>query len=603
MTLTLSITNHDRLDNGMPTEFVLHRRGALIGRSPTCDWSLPDGRNFISSRHAEVSFGDGFYTLNDISMNGTILNGAPDRMSAPRRIENGDVFTFGHYEIRATLSGEAAAAVERQQDAVAAAAQANAWRGWGGEAAPAAPADTGWRAAPSGAWGGAPAASGNDGWGSAPPPPAQGGNVVPPISGGEGWSLSARAPDIEVRSAWGAPAASPQEPASAWSSAVPDRPPPPSTDDIWGKLADNNVVDWARGGFGAPAASAADPLGLAKPAGRDALGGGAQAQGGWGAPAPAPVPAPSQPAAGWGAAEPSAGGWGAEPTPAPTPSASAWGAPPPPAAAPASAGWGAPEPTPPAPSGWAAPPAEPPPPAQQPAWGAAPGEQPAPPPRMTPAAPSPEPAPTPAPSPAAAGADPTALAHAFIAALGTPSGAIKDLSPSTMERAGQLFRRLVAGLVVMVEARARAKSQLGAEATAFEFEGNNPIKFARSPEEAIATLLNPQQRGFMTAERAVEDAYFDLQSHQMATLKAMQGALRATLDRFSPTAIRQRAEGAGVMARILPGARDAALWQAYEKEFGGVAMGSDEAFMDVFSKEFRRAYEEQAAQQRARRRS
>ena len=44
----------------------------------------------------------------------------------------------------------------------------------------------------------------------------------------------------------------------------------------------------------------------------------------------------------------------------------------------------------------------------------------------------------------------------------------------------------------------------------------------------------------------------------------------------------------------LPGARDAALWQAYEKEFGGVAMGSDEAFMDVFAKEFRRAYNEQA---------
>jgi type VI secretion system protein ImpI/type VI secretion system protein len=48
------------------------------------------------------------------------------------------------------------------------------------------------------------------------------------------------------------------------------------------------------------------------------------------------------------------------------------------------------------------------------------------------------------------------------------------------------------------------------------------------------------------------------------------------------------------MAKILPGARDAALWKAYEKEFGGVAHGSDEAFMDMFAKEFRRAYEEMA---------
>ena len=150
----------------------------------------------------------------------------------------------------------------------------------------------------------------------------------------------------------------------------------------------------------------------------------------------------------------------------------------------------------------------------------------------------------------------------------------------------------------MLEARARAKSQMGAESTAFEVDGNNPIKFARTPEEAIAALLNPSARGFQDAGPAIENAFFDLQSHQIATLRAMQGALRATLDRFSPNAIRQRAESGGLLARILPGARDAALWQAYEKEFGGVAQGSDEAFMDVFAKEFRRAYEEQSRAQR-----
>ena len=103
----------------------------------------------------------------------------------------------------------------------------------------------------------------------------------------------------------------------------------------------------------------------------------------------------------------------------------------------------------------------------------------------------------------------------------------------------------------------------------------------------------------MAAGAAVEDAFYDLQSHQMATLKAMQGALRATLDRFSPTAIKSRAESKGLMAKIMPGAREAALWQAYEREFGGVAQGSDEAFMDIFAKEFRRAYEEQANARRA----
>jgi type VI secretion system FHA domain protein len=182
----------------------------------------------------------------------------------------------------------------------------------------------------------------------------------------------------------------------------------------------------------------------------------------------------------------------------------------------------------------------------------------------------------------------------LLAAAGLSAQDLKGPPKQVAARAGALLRRLVAGLVVLVEARARAKSQMGAESTRLEFDGNNPIKFARSPEQALAQLLSAPERGFMDPDRAVEDAFYDLQSHQMATLKAMQGALRATLDRFSPESIRNRAQTKGFLASILPAARDAALWRAYEREFGGVAKGSDEAFMDVFAKEFRKAYEDQS---------
>ncbi|MGH1558795.1 type VI secretion system-associated FHA domain protein [Caulobacter segnis] len=87
-----------------------------------------------------------------------------------------------------------------------------------------------------------------------------------------------------------------------------------------------------------------------------------------------------------------------------------------------------------------------------------------------------------------------------------------------------------------------------------EFDGNNPLKFTRSADRALAQMLNRPDRGFMPSDRAVEDAFRDLQAHQMATLTAMQGALAATLDRFSPSAIRGRAENKGLLARIVPGA-------------------------------------------------
>ena len=185
-----------------------------------------------------------------------------------------------------------------------------------------------------------------------------------------------------------------------------------------------------------------------------------------------------------------------------------------------------------------------------------------------------------------------AALDAFLAGAGMQRDVIHQDPESALHQGGKLLRNLVAGLVVMLEARARAKSQMGAQSTGLEIAGNNPLKFARSPEQALRHILNPAERGFMGADLAVEDGWRDLQAHQLATLKAMQGALRSTLDRFSPKAIRGRAETRGMLEKIMPGARDAALWKAYEREFSGVAFDSDEAFMDIFAKEFRKAYDD-----------
>ncbi len=563
MPLTLTLRNTDRLDNGSPTSLVLDQRGAIIGRAATVDWCLPDPTRELSSRHCEVQFRDGAYVLTDISTNGTFLQGSSGRLPGPHTIAAGDVFVIGPFEIVAALDAATAAAMAARN----AAPPPPAWKGWGPsggtDAASPAPAASGWDAVPatsaisgagpmSGSWAAPstvpapPAPAASSGWGAAPvappaapsavspaaspgwgptaaappPPPAAGGWGAPPppaSGGGGGWGAPPPPPAPAATGGWGAPApgpaanafapaptaaqptastwetpAAPPPPASDWSTPV-AAPPPPSAADVWGQVAASNVVDWARGGFGAPA------------------------------PAPAFPPADASAFAAMPAASP-----------------------PSPAAAPL---------------------------AEQTAMAV------------------PASAPLPAPTPAAAASAPGGIEH-LLAATGLAPSALKQEPAAVLHQAGDVLRRLVAGFVVMLEARARAKSQLGAAGTSLEFDGNNPLKFARTPEQALAQLLNPAERGFMPADRAIEDAFRDLQAHQVATLKAMQGALRATLDRFSPTAIRGRADQKGLIAKIMPGARDAALWQTYEREFGGVAQGSDEAFMDVFAKEFRKAYDE-----------
>ena len=488
MSLTLTILGRDRLDNGLPAQLQLNERGAIIGRSPTVSWCLPDPSNFVSSRHCEIGYRDGGYVLTDTSTNGTAVNGAP--VSGPYRLRTGDVVAIGSYQIRVEIAGEAA-----PSSAASATQASGGWAGWD-NVTPAATASSGddWnRPAPQAAitgggamsqnWTPPTAKSEDSAWGAPPP-------VTPaaPEQPAQAWgSAPASTPSgTPVSDPWGSPPPpQPAQAASGWSSEGHGT--APAGDDIWGKISDGYVVDWARGGFGQPVtpAPAADPLGLNRK--------------------------PDLP----------------------------------PAAAP---------------QAWA----------------------------------SSAPSPAPAAQPVSYAVSGSAFGN-FVGTLGLDASALKASEAQTLETSAILLRRLIAGMVVMLEARARAKAQMGAQTTSLSFDGNNPMKFARTPEQALLQLLNPPERGFMPAEKAIEDAFLDLQSHQMATLRAMQGALKATLDRFSPNAIRERAEQKGIMAKIFQDSRDAALWKAYEREFSGVVSGSDEAFMDVFSKEFRKAYEELTA--------
>ena len=499
MTLTLAITNVDKLENGVSTRLKLDRHGAVIGRSPHADWSLPDPRSYISSTHCEIDYRDGAYVLVDKSTNGTFLNGRPERLTRAHTLCDGDVFLIGHYEVKVMLSGQVAKPAGSNPEP-------RNWGGWDAHvesaSAKADPAE--WsRPAPQSAIGGQGPMSQN--W--APP--------------------AASAQAAEPASVW-ASITPPTEPASSWSSPVTGASSTPSAVDVWGALAAGAAVDWKRSGFGASAPDGPDRFGLSpvSPAASDRLGSPYANR------LESAAPSSSAASSAWGAVERASGR--AEPTTIPVdPTGAAYN-----------------------------------------------------------------------PAPNSAGASSPREDHqghasrewsAFVTAAGLDPSTLHSAPEEALAAAGEALLRMTGGLIVMLEARAKQKSQLGAQGTTLEFQGNNPLKFARTREQALSQLLNPPVRGFMPAETAIEDAFKDLQAHQMATLMAMQGALAATLARFSPSAIRDRAESRGVLAKIIPAARESELWKAYEREFEGVVKGSDEAFMDVFAREFRLAYERTAA--------
>lgn len=73
MDLVLEVISTQKYDEGFPVRKIFHMAGGLIGRSPDCDWCLPDRQRLLSKKHALITYEGGVYYIEDISSNGIIL--------------------------------------------------------------------------------------------------------------------------------------------------------------------------------------------------------------------------------------------------------------------------------------------------------------------------------------------------------------------------------------------------------------------------------------------------------------------------------------------------------------------------------------------------
>ena len=211
-----------------------------------------------------------------------------------------------------------------------------------------------------------------------------------------------------------------------------------------------------------------------------------------------------------------------------------------------------------------------------------------PPPATAPHAPPVRPPPTAAPQAAPDAAD-GALLMAFLQGVGMTD--VRPGDPAAMMRnLGEAFRTLVAGLRGVLIARASIKSEFRIEQTMIRARGNNPLKFSAGDDDALAALLGTGRRTDMTAAAAVADALKDIRLHELASMAAMQSAVRTLLDGLAPAKLRAQAEQGGGMS-VLPAQKKARAWDAYETLHARTVQALSDDFDSVFGKAFARAYE------------
>jgi type VI secretion system protein ImpI/type VI secretion system protein len=198
-------------------------------------------------------------------------------------------------------------------------------------------------------------------------------------------------------------------------------------------------------------------------------------------------------------------------------------------------------------------------------------------------------APAPTAAPPAEAPDDTAVIEAFLRGVALSDAKLTD-PEKTLERIGAALRASVTGLRQTLMARASIKDEFRIEQTMIRPSGNNPLKFSLDDDDALATLLGTGRRGGMPADEAIAEAFEDLRMHELATISAMQEAVRVLLGQFAPEIIEQKAGGGGL--QIHPAQKKAKAWEAFGQLHKSVTQALSDDFDSVFGKAFARAYEQ-----------
>jgi len=275
--------------------------------------------------------------------------------------------------------------------------------------------------------------------------------------------------------------------------------------------------------------------------------------------------------------------------------ASIWGLSPPPeaVAAPVVASaptapddiWGAPPPPPPVRESVSTPVAD---------W-ASPPPPPAPPPIAVAPAPSPRVAVAPpAPAPTAPGSDDAycEFLASFARALGLPEQTFAGATPAQLgEQLGALTRLMAEETRQLLRARAEAKRLTrSASHTIIEAQGNNPLKFAPTTEEALRIVFGAPRPGYLSAGPAFAQAFVDVKAHEVRTYAAMQEAVRMLSDSLDPAAI-EKGQGKDTGIASLVGSRKARLWDRYVERWAAMSPRSGDKLADAFMRNFADCYD------------
>lgn len=169
----------------------------------------------------------------------------------------------------------------------------------------------------------------------------------------------------------------------------------------------------------------------------------------------------------------------------------------------------------------------------------------------------------------------------------------KAITADTFHTIGTMLRASIQGAMDVLASRARIKNEMHLDVTTIRPIQNNPIKFSVSADEALAKLLLQQDKGYLLAEEAVNEAFNDIRAHQLSVIVGMQTALLAILKRFDPEKLEHRLQKQSPMSANIPIRKKTMLWDLFEQLYEEIGHEAEDDFYHLFGQAFAESYDEQ----------
>jgi type VI secretion system FHA domain protein len=182
---------------------------------------------------------------------------------------------------------------------------------------------------------------------------------------------------------------------------------------------------------------------------------------------------------------------------------------------------------------------------------------------------------------------------ALLDGLGIDASTVRHIPAQDLARlVGGMLRVATQGTMTALRSRSMAKRETRIAMTLIEERDNNPLKFFPDVDMALTQMLGARGAGYLAPEDALQEAFHDIQAHELAVVAGMRAALEHAMSRIDPVTIDKSLDAAKGLDALLSNRR-ARLWQRFVDTWEHVARDAGDDFQRTFGEPFSRAYQAQ----------